>query len=125
MRQKCPYHLWLAASFIGLYRPSNAVTWQAHESLSPPSCPSRTVNYITHTLPQQCLRTDWAGNRTSLTSSQDSLTPTAAFVLIGSVPTAQAADKNSSISTGTKSDATTSSVTESTIPVQSKQSESS
>jgi hypothetical protein len=25
-------------------------------------CPSRTINYITHTLPQQCLRTDWASS---------------------------------------------------------------
>lgn len=25
-------------------------------------CPSRTINYITHTLPQQCLRTDWAAS---------------------------------------------------------------
>ncbi|CAI6333244.1 unnamed protein product [Periconia digitata] len=24
------------------------------------TCPSRTINYITHTLPQQCLRTGWA-----------------------------------------------------------------
>jgi hypothetical protein len=26
-----------------------------------PTCQSRTVNYITHTLPQQCLKTGWAG----------------------------------------------------------------
>ena len=24
------------------------------------TCPSRSINYITHTLPQQCLRTDWS-----------------------------------------------------------------
>ncbi|KAJ4302981.1 hypothetical protein N0V90_001872 [Kalmusia sp. IMI 367209] len=26
-------------------------------------CPFRTINYITHTLPQQCLRTNWPGER--------------------------------------------------------------
>jgi hypothetical protein len=29
------------------------------------SCPSRTINYITETLPQQCLRADWSSNITA------------------------------------------------------------
>ncbi|KAI9729963.1 MAG: hypothetical protein M1834_006161 [Cirrosporium novae-zelandiae] len=33
-------------------------------------CPSRTVNYITHTLPQQCLRTDWTASGGSNTTVQ-------------------------------------------------------
>lgn len=30
-----------------------------HPPAADPTCPFRTINYITHTLPQQCLRTGW------------------------------------------------------------------
>ncbi|KAI9721499.1 MAG: hypothetical protein M1812_002261 [Candelaria pacifica] len=31
------------------------------------TCPARTINYITHTLPQKCLRTSWASAETAST----------------------------------------------------------
>ena len=37
-------------------------------SSNPPTCATGSVNWITHTLPQQCLRTDWASANTSLSS---------------------------------------------------------
>ncbi|MCJ1283013.1 hypothetical protein MMC26_002340 [Xylographa opegraphella] len=33
------------------------------------TCPFRTINYITQTLPQQCLRTSWASETTSTTTA--------------------------------------------------------
>jgi hypothetical protein len=36
---------------------------------SPSTCPSGTVNYITHSLPQQCLTTSWGGQVTPAASS--------------------------------------------------------
>jgi Sad1 / UNC-like C-terminal len=58
--------LFLAAVAVlllpGAYPPAAA----ALSSSSPPAaahvCQSRTINYITHTLPQQCLKTGWAGS---------------------------------------------------------------
>ncbi|KAK5119996.1 hypothetical protein LTR85_007072 [Meristemomyces frigidus] len=51
----------------GIQRPDNA------------TCISRTVNYITHTLPQQCLRTDRvATNGTQTTASYSSTAPISA-----------------------------------------------
>ncbi|KAI9877604.1 MAG: hypothetical protein M1830_003312, partial [Pleopsidium flavum] len=41
------------------------------------TCPSRTINYITHTLPQQCLKTSWTGGNTVTTAGAGS-DPTAA-----------------------------------------------
>jgi hypothetical protein len=38
------------------------------------TCPSRTANYITHTLPQQCLRTDRVSSASSTSTSGDSST---------------------------------------------------
>lgn len=45
------------------------------------TCPSRTANYITHTLPQQCLRTDRASPNAS-----DSLNTTSAINIATSTP---------------------------------------
>lgn len=33
----------------------------AATTIPPATCPSRSINYITHSLPQQCLTTSWAG----------------------------------------------------------------
>ncbi|KAF3770367.1 hypothetical protein M406DRAFT_87210, partial [Cryphonectria parasitica EP155] len=40
---------------------------------SPEVCESKTINYITHTLPQQCLRTNWSSSNSTL---QDATTST-------------------------------------------------
>ena len=37
--------------------------------LSPSTCPSRSINYITQTLPQQCLTTSWASKPTAPATS--------------------------------------------------------
>lgn len=54
-----------------------------HETLttSPEVCKSKTINYITHTLPQQCLRTSWSSanstNQSNTTNAAATATPTA------------------------------------------------
>ncbi|QDS69997.1 hypothetical protein FKW77_003357 [Venturia effusa] len=48
---------WLLASSIAYSGHANA---SFSNTLAVSSCPARTVNYITHTLPQQCLRTSRA-----------------------------------------------------------------
>ncbi|KAH8895178.1 hypothetical protein GQ53DRAFT_744633 [Thozetella sp. PMI_491] len=45
----------------------------ANTSATPEVCESKTINYITHTLPQQCLRTSW----TSPAGGGQATTPTA------------------------------------------------
>ena len=40
------------------------------------TCPSRTINYITATLPQQCLRTDWSSTKSITTTGESSVTAT-------------------------------------------------
>ena len=39
--------------------PATTSTPSKHPPAADPTCPFRTINYITHTLPQQCLRTGW------------------------------------------------------------------
>ena len=41
----------------------------------PPTCPSRSINYITQTLPQQCLTTSWASKPTT----QETSTPDGSY----------------------------------------------
>jgi hypothetical protein len=61
-----------------------SITGSAHTTIS--SCPSQTINYITATLPQQCLRTSWSsdhvpgGDKRQAGSSDipEPLTPTGA-----------------------------------------------
>lgn len=58
---------------------------------SPEACESKTINYITHTLPQQCLRTSWASSAASTDPhATESGHPT------GSTPTASRLDNESS-----------------------------
>ncbi|KAL2262378.1 hypothetical protein VTK26DRAFT_1511 [Humicola hyalothermophila] len=38
-------------------------------TVAPQVCESRTINYITHSLPQQCLRTSWTGSSPAPTST--------------------------------------------------------
>ena len=49
-----------------------------HSAITPTfgngTCPSRTANYITHTLPQQCLRTDRVSSASSASTSGESST---------------------------------------------------
>ncbi|KUI59339.1 hypothetical protein VP1G_06571 [Cytospora mali] len=40
-------------------------------------CQSRTINYITHTLPQQCLRTSWFAANSTIHNGTDAATATA------------------------------------------------
>lgn len=39
--------------------------------ISPSTCPSRTVNYLTHTLPQKCLKPNWTRHTSSGATSVD------------------------------------------------------
>lgn len=45
---------------------------------SPEVCESKTINYITHTLPQQCLRTNWATANSTVQNTTALVTETAA-----------------------------------------------
>jgi Sad1 / UNC-like C-terminal len=40
-------------------KPSSSSSTPSIVSTSTSLCPSRTINYLTHTLPQQCLKTNW------------------------------------------------------------------
>ena len=72
VRRMLTSHLFVASGFIPLVPClASLVIHSAATStaVSPSSvvlristCPSRTINYITQTLPQQCLRTDWRGD---------------------------------------------------------------
>ncbi|KAH0537386.1 hypothetical protein FGG08_005828 [Glutinoglossum americanum] len=60
----CLFHaaavlLLLLGTFPAVDAASTLSTTSAIPAIS--TCQSRTVNYITHTLPQQCLKTGWAG----------------------------------------------------------------
>ena len=49
--------------------------------IGPPTCPSRSINYITQSLPQQCLTTSWASKPTTQeTSTPDSSSTSHDFV---------------------------------------------
>lgn len=69
-------HSSLLALVLGL----GATSGQAKDTPKPPPevCQSKTINYITHTLPQQCLRTNWATANTTLQNSTAPVTETTA-----------------------------------------------
>jgi len=84
------------------------------------TCPSRTANYITHTLPQQCLRTDRASTTAAILSET-----TPAIHLATSTPSSVASREESAVEDHVKAasqNATTGSSTEAkpeTAPVES------
>lgn len=47
-----------------------------HTRPTPEVCESKTINYITHTLPQQCLRTNWATANSTVQNSTAPVTET-------------------------------------------------
>lgn len=63
-----------------------ALASQSHETTttaSPEVCKSKTINYITHTLPQQCLRTNWSSaNSTDHNTTTTTTTATATATAI-------------------------------------------
>lgn len=59
-------------------------------------CPSRTANYITHTLPQQCLRTNRASAAASNTTSEIHVDVTASGSSLDSPHTGDATDPHTS-----------------------------
>ncbi|PSR94600.1 UNC-like C-terminal-domain-containing protein [Coniella lustricola] len=61
---------------------------------SPSTCESKTINHITHTLPQQCLRTNWSS--TNATEKSVSATATAyTGSVAGTVATSESVSTNS------------------------------
>ncbi|KAI9700339.1 MAG: hypothetical protein M1836_002354 [Candelina mexicana] len=65
-----------ALIFLGVLPSSlcEAVTSAILSPVRPSSaCPYRTINYITHTLPQQCLRTSWVRQEPSTTALKSAL----------------------------------------------------
>ncbi|KAF2637694.1 hypothetical protein P280DRAFT_381917, partial [Massarina eburnea CBS 473.64] len=63
---------------------SSASFASAASSFSDDACPFRTINYITHTLPQQCLRTDWVVERQNVPAQETDeveVTPTPEVVV--------------------------------------------
>ena len=69
MRKICSYASRATALFLLAIKATSAhveVTTKDIGSIAttttpPATCPSRSINYITHSLPQQCLTTSWAG----------------------------------------------------------------
>lgn len=71
-----PSNLWLWALVLFARRGS------AQDNLAAAStevCQSRTINYITHTLPQLCLRTSWSAANSTIHNGTDIATATATF----------------------------------------------
>ncbi|KAJ9134485.1 Sad1/UNC domain-containing protein [Pleurostoma richardsiae] len=56
---------------------------------TPETCESRTINYITHTLPQQCLRTSWSTANSTI-QTETANTAATHISAAGSAPTAEA-----------------------------------
>lgn len=58
-----------------------AIRGQGKETItsSPEVCESKTINYITHTLPQQCLRTSWSTANSTDHNSVTTATGTASY----------------------------------------------
>ncbi|KAI9772940.1 MAG: hypothetical protein M1840_008822 [Geoglossum simile] len=58
----CLFHAAVAALLLqGAYPAAAAALSSSSTSVAVHICQSRTINYITHTLPQQCLKTGWVG----------------------------------------------------------------
>src|SRR5256885_744108 len=54
--------IWLSLLLVTFSTSSGTVTTTSRITTSipiPATCPARTVNYITHRLPQQCAKTSW------------------------------------------------------------------
>ncbi|KAH0559730.1 hypothetical protein GP486_003754 [Trichoglossum hirsutum] len=85
--------------FLGTFPASAAASTLPASSTTAavPTCQSRTVNYITHTLPQQCLKTGWAG--ASILEDGRISSGAAASGLIGPLSVSEAASHDSSLST--------------------------
>ncbi|KAJ4391320.1 hypothetical protein N0V93_004937 [Gnomoniopsis smithogilvyi] len=65
MRLQVPCSRFLALAAFALLAFADPFAGHAHETISTSTastevCESKTINYITHTLPQQCLRTNWS-----------------------------------------------------------------
>lgn len=86
----------LASLAVGLCAPSTTPTLIS-------TCPSRTVNYITHQLPQQCRKTTWSSFTANATAPIDGTTVTS--IQDGTIHTSQAQENN--ISTTAVSGAST------------------
>lgn len=83
--QKIPNNVNTASSLpAGSQSPSLSTQLAGRTATQDATCPSRTANYITHTLPQQCLRTD----RVSITTANLSST-TSAISVSASVPSSE------------------------------------
>ncbi|MCJ1457224.1 hypothetical protein MMC28_007591 [Mycoblastus sanguinarius] len=61
-------------------------------STGPSTCPSRSINYITQSLPQQCLTTSWASKRTSLGSNTNESSSFQDKLISSSLSTGNAAE---------------------------------
>ena len=91
-----------ATDSITLATPNTS--WAAHSpGLGTSTCPSRTINYVTHSLPQQCLKTSWSEGNTPI-SAGDRVHPSSASyngVVLPSTSTLETQDDTSGQSTTT------------------------
>ncbi|ROW12340.1 hypothetical protein VMCG_00610 [Cytospora schulzeri] len=73
-------------------------------SASTEVCQSRTINYITHTLPQQCLRTSWFAANSTIHNGTDTATATTTSdAAVLETATARGSSANEATSTSTES----------------------
>ena len=63
--------LLLLAFTAGAEVTTKTIGGTSSSSTGPATCPSRSINYITHSLPQQCLSTSWASKPKPQTTSTD------------------------------------------------------
>lgn len=80
--------LLLACLLLGVSAPSIQVQVTPGASTNAPICPSRSINYITHSLPQQCLTTSWASKASPEVAANGELqTPNGSATLSSSTQT--------------------------------------
>src|SRR2546421_8602565 len=88
--------IWLSLLFVAFSTSSGTVTTTSRIATSipiPATCLARTVNYITHRLPQQCAKTSWKAGDTvptpTDTDTENGVVNTSGEVTtIGTVPIA-------------------------------------
>jgi Sad1 / UNC-like C-terminal len=68
----CSFFFWVFLNVNVLALKNASASSSSHSTApSPSTCPSGTVNYITHALPQQCLTTSWGGQLPPVASSPE------------------------------------------------------
>lgn len=95
-----PSNLWLWTLVLVANRGS---AQDVSAAVSTGVCQSRTINYITHTLPQQCLRTSWLAANSTIHNGTDNATATTTSDAVLETTTARGGPASEATATSTES----------------------